>query len=233
MADSELPDLTETTSLASTDILYVVKDPGGGGEADRKIAAHNLLWTKTIDEDGSSFTNFTSIAGTWASSGGIISDTSTASSQEGAYHATKIESAGIAVAQCDVRLPSSGQAAGDLFGGISLFTTTGVSSVPGHRMLLARVAGTRRVDIYYGTIAGSITPLGSATWSLDTWYTLRIVARGNYGAYYLDGTFLGTVLLDGAGDKAVAERVQLTNFGAKVDYRNLKVWEFASGLLPS
>jgi len=41
MADSELADLTEATSLAATDLLYAVVDPAGT-PLDRKITAANL-----------------------------------------------------------------------------------------------------------------------------------------------------------------------------------------------
>lgn len=53
MADAELPALTATTTLDDTDILYVVKDPGGAGEADRKITGANVkasVVTQTITD---------------------------------------------------------------------------------------------------------------------------------------------------------------------------------------
>lgn len=41
MANSELPGLAAITTLAATDLLYVVVDPGGAGEADKKIEAED------------------------------------------------------------------------------------------------------------------------------------------------------------------------------------------------
>lgn len=38
MADQELSELTSATELQTTDILYLVRDPGGAGEGDYKVA---------------------------------------------------------------------------------------------------------------------------------------------------------------------------------------------------
>lgn len=57
MANSELPQLTATTTLAATDLLYVVVDPGGGGEADRKIEYEDLL--AEIQTDTGSYVDYT------------------------------------------------------------------------------------------------------------------------------------------------------------------------------
>lgn len=64
MADSELADLTATTTLATGDIFYVVRDPAGTA-VDRKITIDDLTATLQA-RDGGAWTSYTP---TWSSSG--------------------------------------------------------------------------------------------------------------------------------------------------------------------
>lgn len=225
------PDTSDWRLYFKSDGLYVVDD--AGTETGPLSDGGGATWAQVVDESGSTFTNWTSIAGTWSSNGTIISDTNTGAAHHGAYYNSPITMPNLCVAQADIRLPSSGQNAGDIWAGIALMSTS-LSNAHGPRVLLSRQSGSfDYIDTYDGT-TNRVAQLAGNGLSLDTWYTLRIVVIGVVVSVWLDGTYkYSATALDASDATALRNRVDrlvLVNYQAKVDYRNVKVWTQAGSL---
>lgn len=177
--------------------------------------------TLALDENGSSFANFTGTAGTWASTGTIIQQTNTAAttSQRARYN-NKLPIGGHFVYQADIRMPSSGQVSGTNMAGITAYNDGASNPGNGMAVLLREGAG---VDIEHD--ATGLTRTLTATINLDTWYTLRAVSAGAQVTVYLDGTILGTTVL--TMSSTTRDFIGFRTYNAIADYRNIKLWHIA------
>lgn len=173
-------------------------------------------WTQVIDEDGSSFANFTAIDGTWASTGTVIQQTDTTDSIRRARHNTKIASP-LLVAEVEVNFPSSGPAV------CSAGLVLGWPGTSVGNYLYAVLVDDATNTFQIGT-DGSTPPVNeTVTVARDTWYKVRAVKSGVSVAGYLDGTLIGAI--SGSPDvDVVSHFVGLRVFDGTVQFRNFKVW---------
>lgn len=126
MANSELPGLSATTTIAPTDIIYVVVDPGGAGEADRKMTYADFL--AEIKTDAGTYTSYTP---TVSQNGARTTSAMTARyCQIGkmvfAWGQCTVSNAGTAGNAINVSLPVS-PAAGQTFCGVGAVKDTGTA----------------------------------------------------------------------------------------------------------
>jgi hypothetical protein len=197
---------------------------GGGGGND---------WTIFAEMDGSTLTGWTSEAGTWATTGasGYLHNTVAASSYLSLDE--KIEDAADVMVQWAMRFPTTGQSAGDYLGSIMLGRTGAVGEI-GPRAALRKITTRDFMGVTNGTSAWKIQYTLDATWSLDTWYTMRFHNVGGQIAVWMDGTYLTTVEWSGpvdAGLSNLADRLVLASGVGIVQYKDIKVWTKPS--LPS
>lgn len=180
-------------------------------------------WTQDVNEDGTSFANFTGATGTWASNGTIIQQTDSTSGTKFARHSTARVTGNVLIVQCDVRSPSSGQVGGSNESlGIMLRTASGGSS--GAPIFGLRWDSGASGRAYWEANASSLKGTSSMTLNRDTWYTLRVVAADGVISGYVDGTLKGSYTI-GAPDAADVSYVgMITQWQLKGDFRNFKVW---------
>lgn len=205
-ADSDqhgfLPKLSgDSTEYLNGDGEWTTPSGGGGG------------FTQVIDEDGTTFANFTAVTGTWSSDGTVIKQTDTAAAQYRCYLTAKKDTSHIVI-EAEIQLKNSGT---DRIGGILVGYDGGASAAA-----LVRLNQTGTVDFVQDEVA--IRLQVSATISIDTWYKLRVVSYsgGNACSAYLDGTYIGTAgMLSALGN---ISQVGLLAYQSQVWFRNIKAW---------
>lgn len=222
--DSELPLFSGTTGKAlkrSNTLTGIPRLTAGVVAIDPLVPA----WVQDASEDGSSFANFTAAAGTWASSGGIIQQTDTASAVRRAKHNTKFLIGLPLIIEVEVKIVSIG-AGGTYHAGLQIgFDGSSAGSLSAY---IERGAGKVSID------ADSTTALGnwSTTINLDTWYKLRVLAIGHLATLLLDGTIMGTAKLDGflVSGTNTGDFVGLHSYSCSARWRNFKLWTLSGGL---
>lgn len=208
------PSAGKVRLYAKTDGSLYQKDDAG---TETGLGGGGGGWTLTIDEDGTSFANFTGLSGTWASTGTIIQQTQTGAANKRAKYNTRVRTSAM-VAQVDIRFPSAstGAAAGILCG----FPGTDISQYPIaflsvglDKVTIGRESTTAPVDV-------------AVTINLDTWYTLRVHVSGNGLEAFVDGTYYGAARIESTNGNADNDNsfVGLRTYDGAVDFRNFKVW---------
>jgi hypothetical protein len=192
-----------------------VNIPGGGGGG-------GLDWDLEIDENGTSFANFTSVSGTWSSNGTEIIQTNNAASFVKCYHTTKAQIGFPSILEVEVWFHAAGQGGGGLnYASLQLGFNGTSDGAP--CIILDRGAGVMRWQLWGVT---DITTVAT-TVNADTWYKIRLVADGHRIAGYKDGTLLGTASYQQGN--AVAHYIGLGTYASTVKFRNLKVWTLSTG----
>lgn len=195
-------------SISGSVINVFVTGSAGGG---------SLGWTQTINEDGSSYGNFTTNLGNFLSDGTVIMQTGTAASTAKAKYNTIIDTS-FFVYEAEIQIKSAGvDCIGGLVAGYPGTNTTG-------GMLLRLNEGSNIIEWVTDGVAVALTI--SATINVDTWYKVRMVVSGGIVSGYLDGVLVGTAKLDNALDESY---VGLMSYQAVVWWRNIKLWNL-SGL---
>jgi hypothetical protein len=176
-------------------------------------------WTQGIDEDGSSFANFTGASGVWSSDGTVIKQTDTTATQRRARFNTRVPVAAI-LYEADIQLRSSGT---PVQGGL-LIGYDGTNN-SGLVVRLDQGAATIGVD----TDGASQRINISTTVTVNTWYTIKVLFSGGFATFYLDGTIMGTAgyITQASYD---ASYIGLYTYQAEVWFRNIKAWNLT---LPS
>lgn len=207
---------------AETDASLVLAPDGAGG-VEFRAETGSGGWTQEINEDGSSTANWTSVSGTWASSGGIISQTNNAASRFGLRYTNPVRMARCSV-KADIRLPSSGQPSADHNAGLCVGVPSGG---PSGGEILVRIdrtnAGVGSAKIIRNTQAEILSV--STTIAFDTWYTIEAVVTDRSVELYLDGTFL----VSGDTQRTLTDirYFGLQSENAKADFRNIATYYIA------
>lgn len=203
---------TPAGTIAATDVQAAIEEvaseAGGSGG-----------WEQVVDEDGTSFTNWSGTSGTWSSDGTIIKNTDTADSVHYARLTTpKITNGGF-VYQAEIRLPSSGQGATPNFAGLVIGASAAMASPAGFVLVKDT---TSRIDGYrFG--GGTIVQVNlGTTLAADTWYTLRLVTFGVTTSFFLGGTLIGTASRSGIDTDFGS--IGLFSQRCISHYRNIKAW---------
>lgn len=222
-------DVTQVSGVPalSDEIPLVESGSGSAGtsdEASRRDHVHPAAsggsggWTQGINEDGSSFANFTAASGTWASDGTIITQSDLTKTQRRVRYNTKLPIGASVVIEAEMRFPSAGQATTTLRRAGLMIGYDGANGTNAIAVYLEEDTDTINVE----REAISETRQITATIAQDTYYKLRLVTTGFYVSIYLDGTLLGTTL--GISQEETADYVGLYTYGALVNYRNIKAW---------
>lgn len=183
-------------------------------------------WELVIDEDGSSFANWSGIAGTWSSSGGNIQNTDNAAAVKAAYLTTPKVPLAHCVIDFEIQFPTSGQGTAPNYAGIypgmpnSIVTDQTTirlqrDATPANSLILITPNDTAAAKTLSVTIA------------LDTWYAVRVVISGGAVSFYLDGTLVGSIAtsrVPPAASNSDITYLGLTTYSAAAFWRNIKVW---------
>lgn len=177
--------------------------PGGGGGA--------ASWTKIIDENGASFTNFAATVGTWSSDGAKIIQSDASATAHRARYDTKIPTHALIV-KLDVQVRSSGseRQTGILLGYDG--TNSGSISV--------KIKEEDIVTVEREGIASEAN--FSVTINVNTWYTLKVILFGDAVSVYLDDVFIGSARSLGSG--MPTQYFGLVSYQAESWFRNIEVW---------
>lgn len=180
---------------------------GGGGGG----------WTQVVDEDGTSFANFTSIAGTWASNGTEITQTDTSASSKHARLTAELLTA-YCVFEADVRIDSSGAGAISRVGLVAGYNgTIGASTI-------VYLEGNATTGLEVTSDSEASAELGTTSFSFnyDTFYTLRLVIAGNRVTAFVDGTQRLSVA--NTGGPLNTRYLALLSYGSAGRFQNIKMW---------
>lgn len=211
-------DLTSIAALTTTSFgrgLLALAD--AAALAANHTHSGGASWTQDVNESGASVANWTSVAGSWASSGGLIQQATVSASFKTLTYTAQIPFGFPLIAEAEIRFPTSGQ-------GVGSFVHAGFA-IGGLGVLLTR--GSQQITLQnYATADVRVI---SQTLALDTWYKLRAVASGNRISVYVDGTLKGTSIVASA---IVADQFSLASYDSKPDFRNVKVWTL-SGSAPA
>ena len=197
------------TATGTTAVTVTI--PGGSG---------GLGWTADVNENGSSFANFTAASGTWSSNGSQIIQTDTAGAWRRAKYNTMIplgfpwiieaELSILTVTATDRRI-GLGVTDGTNVGGLSVQLKVGTG-------ILIDMDATSTIRTITTTIADSTT------------YKLRLVQGSIWLSVYLDGVLLGNTPIGRSLNWDVdAGFVTLLSYGASVTFDNVKAWTLATG----
>lgn len=177
-------------------------------------AGNNNIWDLVIEEDGTSTANFTTDSGSWASASGMISVDATGGGAR-IKHNTPIK-AHPCVFQYEQKIRADGALDNGRAGGLCGWDGAG-NNGPLVRFLY-KTAAAERVEIENDSVGG----VGGVdfAWTLDTWYTVRIICSPSFFVY-VDGTFL----LGGTPTMNSPLHIGMYAESAKADFRNLKFYE--------
>lgn len=205
----------DTATTAETDDTLVLAPDGAGGVEWVTPTAGGGGWDLVVDEDGTTFTNFTSISGTWASTGSIIQNTD-GSGEKFCYYNVK-QATALMIVQCEVRFPSA--EAGTSFVGVTMGGTIGA---PNLSVMISRTTTNINVNRVGTAILKTIT--NPTTFVNDVWYTLRVLLSGNSCSVWIDTLFASSVVNMAMTPSEDGARVGLGTDSSQGDYRNFKVW---------
>lgn len=179
-------------------------------------------WVLGANEDGTSFANFTSIAGTWSSNGTHFLQTNTASSTMSAYFNTKLPLGLASIVEVEMRFPSVGQPAGLIYAAV-ISGLNSASAAGGPSVVLNRSGGNIRTQDWGLTDHRVIT----TTVNADTWYKIRMITSGYRMSIYKDGTLLGSA---NSAVQIISDYVGLGSYAALAHFRNFKAWTLSGGV---
>ena len=177
---------------------------------------------------GTSMTGWTTESGTWSSDGTVISKTDTVAGDQSTWYDTPIDYSEIFICQVDIRFPSSGQVAGDYYGGVAFTNGTSAATTNGPRWRMAEVSSAKtRFEILDGTLSVQNTQTISA-FSEDVWYTVRMGVSGGVISVRIDDEHICTTRWSDTTDASTAtnehDQVGFIATNGLVDFRNLSVW---------
>lgn len=171
------------------------------------------IWKQIIDEDGSSFSNFTSQSGTWSSASGVIKQTDTTAVSRKAYYNTKHPiSALIFEAEMQLKNTGTDRQVGLVLG---MDTTTSAGSLS-----VKLREGNDDIDVERDSQAVDLSI--STTIAVDTWYKLRLLLMGDIVSIWLDGTFIQSVRV--TANYGDIPYLGLTTYQNEGWFRNIKSW---------
>lgn len=225
--------VADCVSLVFTDGLLVDEGggvahytpPSGGGGSDSGGG-----WVQNIDEDGSSLSNFTMLAGTWSVSGSEIELNDNSGSDVEITHNTSVAQAH-QVLQVTLNIPSSGQFnSSNQFAGLAFLcdgASVGNSMAIGFFMNNNTPSG-GAIDINH--VGTSNLTTQSHPFSLDTDYTLRAEISGNFVNLFVDGVLVLGYQIASPLNVNTSIKVGLYGHAIKAFFKNFKQWTLA---LPS
>ncbi len=188
------------------------------------------VWATTINEDGSSLSNWTQTSGSWSVvSSAFHVDTGATTIRQLRFTSRTPNTAVVFEAQ--VQIASTGGFAADNRAGL-IFGTPGATAGTAGSLVVLRSTGaltpastgTIYVEQPSGLTAGpaSMTNL----FNLDTFYTLRVVACGPTMDVYVDGVYKYSFLhkVDNGTPAQEYSYVGLYAYNCRADFKNIKMY---------
>jgi hypothetical protein len=239
-ADSVNTDVTALSlstvfALAENDYIEVVVTQNSGGTLNVSAAPDNspefgmvLLksgsggggggggWDEIVDEDGSSLANWTSVTGTWSSSGTYFEQTNTSSGTWRLQHTDPLPTAGCFI-ELEVWVESSGFSSSSV-AGVELWDGT---LNGGPTISLRTISGVKSVSI--DSQNTSIESSKAYAWVTDSWVVFRIYKAGDVLSLWVDGNFMMTAHRS-AGTPKDESFLNLFSFQGGARFRNVKLW---------
>lgn len=226
-----LADVSTAGTDAPTNGQALVYDGTAGLWKPGTVAAPaSIPWTAQINLPGTTFntsTDWTVQAGTWASNGAEITQTSTAGTAR-VWMKQKVITGALVY---DAEIMMTAQAGADSFAGL---VVGGNGNTQGSIMVRLHMTNTtpNSIDMEQDGVLARLS--FAMNWGgLNVWKKLRLVVYGTTVSAYLDGVLLGT-----AGNMATpanigdATYVGIRTNTASAKFRNIKVWNPTMPALP-
>lgn len=201
-------------SSQSAGVKWAAAAGGGGGLLS--------LWGAKISDPLTSTSTLSLVSGTWAVTGGVLQQTSTAASEARALNVTTPQGA-IGYSQVDVRFDSGSGSVQRV--GMHVLCAPGSGN--GGMLVYLQKNGTNFDLVVESTATVAITTIASVAFTASTWATLT-------AAYTVGGleVYLNNTLICVAGNTPEragnAPYVGLYTYGAAGSFRNLKTWGIVS-----
>lgn len=186
------------------------------------------VWDTTVNEDGSSLSNWTQTSGSWSVASSAFHVSGSAGAVKALRYTARVAHSAL-VFQADVKMNSSGGFGADNRIGLGFNKPSNLS---GGSIVTLRSTGAltpSSTGVIYteqpdGTTAGpsSLTKL----FNLDQYYTLKVVAIGNAMDVYVDGVYLYTLLrkMDPVAGAIEYAYISLYSYQCDVDFKNIKLY---------
>ncbi len=189
------------------------------------------VWDLTVNEDGSSLSNWTQVAGSWSVASSAFTVTGTALGYRTARMTSRLSQSAI-VFEADVKMLSTGGFAADnrvglVFNMNSSITNGSLVCLRSTGALNPASTGTIYNEQPTGVTAG---PSGlTFLFNLDTYYNLRVVAIGPVMDIYVDGVYKYTVhhKVDTGTPSVEYAYVGLFTYNASGSFKNIKMYRAA------
>ena len=220
---------TAVTGVSLIDFSGAVVTSGSSGEAIVTISGGTGAWTQNINESGASLANFTSVVGTWATSGGTINANNPSDSVEGDQWFLKCKTpVGEAneIIECTINVTAwnAGSASRVGFYVCGSYTGGNPQNMGTVAIIQYGGSGTTCSAYFLQPFTAGWGPAGSAsfTFALSTNHTLKVVKAGSHCDIFVDGVYIvGTSDANFAyGD--VTNYIGLFVAGANVAFSNFK-----------
>ena len=181
--------------------------------------AEHTFWEQVIDESGSSLSNWTSISGTWSTTGSIIQQTNTAAAHSKLrYNDTIIPGFGY-LFEFETRIVAE-HGSGDHNAGMGVAVTNSTTG-GGLAVFVNRNDQTIQIE----RLASAVIHGPAFTNAANTWYKVRCLLIGHILTIWIDdvlfGQFVAETLLV---TNSRADWVAIDTFACSADFRNIKCW---------
>lgn len=183
-------------------------------------------WTQVVNETGASIANWTSVAGTWASSGGVLAQTGTSAIDTQLRYNNPVPIDGL-VMEAQIRLTggvSSNSAVGFVIGVTNPWTNGDRSFLLTNPNTGTGLFTNITTDVKNGSWGAS--GASSAALSYASWNTVRVTWSGGIASFYLNGVLAASIPTSTAVAVNNLNRpyIGLTGYSCAYEARNIKAW---------
>jgi hypothetical protein len=221
--DIDIDALDDLPSAPASGDKFMVERDGVRYKLDfDDLSTGGSVWEQVVNENGSSFANFTSGSGTWSSDGSQIKQTDTGATHRTARFTNALRLSPGFIFEAKIKAVSTGAGATHLIGLVIGYD--GTNSSPGAFVELRNASGTK--TIRFGRYATSDILVLTQTWNDDTYYTLKIISSGGMLTAYLDGTLIGTCSAT-PDNSADARYIGLCSFACEAHFDDIKGYAIA------
>lgn len=177
-------------------------------------------WVKVVDKPGTSLTDWTVVAGTWAANaGGYIEQTNTAAAYYGLVLNADVYAGAAFAAEAEVRFPAGATARRGMIGPATRGVVATTSDPWAGPAINPSTVYVHRGDQEAVNDARTV--------AADTWYRCRVTLLGSFLTVEVDGVMHSTYRVTSGAGLNVADRLMLVNFTGPAHYRNIKAWRLA------
>jgi len=182
-------------------------------------------WKKIVDEDGTSFSNWTSGSGTWSSNGTEIIQTDTAGSHRFAKYNNRLPVGTPLYVECEMFMVSTTTARAMGFAALWSGATGNFDAPGGCGNPTIGFSGSGSGDLAGCDRAGqaNLASLSYAWGTHSTWVTVGILIAGDLISSFVAGLHTG-VAVKVAPTATDLSYIGLHSFTASVKYRNFRVY---------